>query len=331
VTITLSRRKFIAALGGTAATWPLATRAQQLAIPVIGYLSAGPSNSFPHLVTAFRQGLSEVGYVEGRNVTIDYRWAEGKYDRLPALAAELVRHNVATIIAVGGTVSALAAKKTTATIPIVFASGGDPINDGLVSSLNRPGGNVTGVTFFGGPLGAKRLELLRQLVPTVDVIGLLVNQANPTSEIESKDVQEAAHAAGQKIQVLNASSGSEVEEAFNTIELRRVGALLVSADTFFTSQRDRLATLAAQYRVPSIYELREFVMAGGLMSYGSSLARGYRQAGEYAGRILKGEQPADLPVVQPTIFELVINLKAAQLLGLKVPQMLLARADEVIE
>jgi putative tryptophan/tyrosine transport system substrate-binding protein len=327
--IYIGRRELIVALGGAAVAWPLAARAQQR--PIVGYLSAGPSNAFPHLLAAFRQGLSKLGYVEGNNVRIEYRWAEGKYDRLPELADQLLQYRVTAIAAVGGSVSALAAKKAAATIPIVFASGGDPVSDGLVSNLNRPGGNVTGVSFFGGPLGAKRMELLRELVPAAVAIALVINPTNPTSATERLNVLEAAQRLGQQIYVLNASAESDLQDVFDAIVRQGAGAVLFSADTFFTSRRELLAALAARYRVPAIYELREFCVAGGLMSYGTSLARGYTQAGEYIGRILKGETPADLPVVLPTRFELVINLKTARALGLDVPPTLLARADEVIE
>jgi putative tryptophan/tyrosine transport system substrate-binding protein len=325
----MKRRDIITLLGGAAVTWPLAAGAQQP--PVIGYLSAGPSNAFPHLVAAFRQGLSQSGYVEGNNVHVEYRWAEGKYDRLPELADELVKHRVTAMTAVGGSVSALAAKKATATIPIVFATGGDPVSDGLVSSLNRPGANVTGVSFFGGPLGAKRMELLRELVPAAASIALVINPNNPTSATERLNVHEAAQRLGQQIYVLNASVESDLQDVFDTIVRQGAGAVLFSADTFFTSRRELLATLAARHRVPAIYELREFCVAGGLMSYGTSLARGYSQAGVYIGRILRGEKPTDLPVVLPTRFEFVINLKTAKALGIDLPPTLLARADEVIE
>jgi putative ABC transport system substrate-binding protein len=326
-----TRREFITLLGGTGLSWSLAAQAQQAAMPVVGFLRSTSLASATHLVTAFRQGLKEAGFVEGQNVAIEFRSADDRPDRLPALAAELVRRPVAVII--GNSIAALAAKAATTTVPIVFATGGDPVRDGLVASLSRPVGNVTGVNFIASELGAKRLELLRQLVPRATTIAMLVNP-NPNSldiEAERQDVQTAARAIGQPHLTLEASNERDLETAFATIVQRGTGALLVGTGAFMTSQRERLVALAAQHAVPSSYNSREAVVAGGLMSYGTSLTDAYRQAGIYAGRILKGEQPGDLPVMRSTKFELVLNRKTAKVLGLAVPDKLLALADEVIE
>jgi putative tryptophan/tyrosine transport system substrate-binding protein len=325
----MKRREFIAALGGAAA-WPLAARAQQPAMPVIGFMNVGTPAGTADVLAAFHQGLSEIGYVEKQNVTIEHRWAEGHYDRLLGLAADLVRQQV-LVVAATGTPAALAAKAATATIPIVFETAGDPVRLGLVTSLNRPGRNITGVTQLSSELLAKRLGLLHDVLPTASVIGLLVNPSDPRAESQASDMQEAARALGLQIHVLNASSESEINAAFANLAQLRAGALFVGPSDLFRSRREQFVALAARQGMPAIYQYREYVAAGGLMSYGASLTDAYRQAGVYTGRILKGAKPADLPVLQPTKFELIVNLNTAKALGITVPPGVLAIADEVIE
>jgi putative ABC transport system substrate-binding protein len=325
----MRRRSFITLLGGAAA-WPLAARAQQLALPVIGFLNGASLREFANEVAAFRQGLKQGGFVEGQNVAIEFRWAESQYDKLPALAAALVRRHVAVIAAVGAP-AVVPAKEATATIPITFYLGEDPVELGIVASLNRPGGNITGAAYLGSTLLAKRLELLRALVPQAASIALLVDPQNPNAAISERDVQRAADTLGQPICIFDAGTESDLAAVFEKLGGQKMGALLIAPDNLFNAQMPRIATLAAQYAIPASHQSRDFAAAGGLTSYGASRTDGLRQAGVYAGRILKGEKPADLPVVQPTKFELVFNLKTAKALGLEIPPNLLAIADEVIE
>jgi len=325
----VKRREFITLLSSTAA-WPLAARAQQAAIPVIGYLNFGSPESDASRLTGLRRGLSESGYVEGRNFVIEYRWAGNQADRLSALAAGLVQLQVAVIVA-AGILPARAAKAATTRIPIVFNAGADPVQFGLVASLNRPGGNLTGVNQFSGELGAKGLALLHDLVPSAVTIGFLENPNNPLSEVTTRDVLAAAPLIGLKVQILKAGTDREIEAAFVSLVQARTGALLVGVDIFFNNRIERLAELAARHGIPTMYPSREFVVAGGLISYGTSLIETYRQVGLYTGRILKGEKPADLPVIQATKIQLIINLKTAKALGVQIPDKLLALADEVIE
>src|SRR5262245_1777540 len=325
------RREFINLLGGAAAAWPVAARAQQPAIPVIGYLDLGSSGASTKFAAAFRQGLSETGYVEGRNVAIEYRWADGQYDRLPMLADDLARRQVTVIAACGTSAPGLAAKAATSAIPIVFQTGGDPIQDGLVTSMNRPGGNVTGVSRLSVALEPKRLELLREFVPSATVIALLVNPINPRSELVVQHMQEAARALGLRLQVITANNEGELDAAFAGLVPLRVAALLVAQEPSYRNLRAQITTLASRHGIPTMYPTRDYAVVGGLVAYDANPLDSYRQVGIYAGRILNGEKPADLPVQQPTKFELVINLKTANALGIEIPPTVLARADEVIE
>jgi putative tryptophan/tyrosine transport system substrate-binding protein len=326
------RREFITLLGGAAAAWPLAARAQQPAMPVVGFLHSASADTFADRLRAFRQGLKETGHVEGENLTIEYRWAENQLDRLPALAAELVRRQVTIIVAAGGTVSTLAAKAATTTIPIVFAAGEDPVSLGLVESIARPGGNLTGINFLSTELTAKRLGLLRELVPKAVRIAVLVNPDNaPIAEPTLRETLEAARSIGLQIQVLNVSTSREIDAAFPALMRERPDALFIGPDPFFNNRRKQLVLQAMRHGLPAGYASREYVEAGGLMSYGTDFLDTYRQVGAYAGRVLRGVKPADLPVVQSAKFELVINQMTARILGLDVPPTLLARADEVIE
>ena len=323
----MRRRDLLAILGGAAVAWPLVARAQKSAIPMIGFLSSGSPAQWTRFVAAFRQGLNEAGYVEGKNVAIEFRWAEGHYDRLPSQAADLVRSQVAVLVATGGGISVLAAKAATSTVPVVFTLGADPVKLGVVASLGLPGGNATGVTFATVELNAKRLQLLRELVPKAGVIAVLANPHSPTFESNVKSVQEAALLLGLQVGVLKAGTVQEIDAAFAALVRLRAGALFVVSDGFFLDRREQIAMLTARHAVPATFELREFVIAGGLMSYGASLAEVYRQAGVYTGRILNGAKPADLPVLQSTKFELVINTRTAKALGLTISQSLHMQAE----
>jgi len=325
----MNRREFITLLGGAAAAWPLAARAQQPAMPFVGLLAAGTVPNWQF--RSIQKGLNEGGYIEGRNLAIMYRSAGGEFELLSSLADDLVASKVAAILAVGGPVPARAAKAATSTIPIVFAYGGDPVRDNLVASLNRPGGNVTGVTFIGTTLTTKKLELLQEVVPGITDIGLLVNPTGTLADVQIKDMKEAVEGLSRRLQVANVSSESEIDAAFAVLSQSKVGALVIGTDPIFALYRGQIIALAARYKIPAIYNIREYCEVGGLMSYGASLTDTWRQAAIYVSRVLKGERPANLPVLQPTKFELVINLKTAKALGLDVPTTVLARADEVIE
>jgi putative tryptophan/tyrosine transport system substrate-binding protein len=326
----MRRREFVTLLSGAAVAWPLAARAQQPALPIVGFLSGSSADTYTRLVSAYKKGLDEIGFADGRDLTIEYRWAEGHYEKLPALAADLVHRQVAVIVSSSSTAS-VAAKEATSIIPIVFSSGEDPVKAGLVTSLNRPGGNVTGIYNFLNGLEEKRLGLLRDLVPRANVIGAIVNPSRTDAEIQARDLQDAARALGEQIHILSASTAGDVDAAFAKLSQLQCGALIVGADPAFIVWRKQIVALAERYGVPAIYALREFSMDGGLLSYGTNLADAYVQAGIYTGKILKGEKPADLPVVQSTKFELIINVKTAKALGLAIPSGVLAIADEVIE
>jgi putative tryptophan/tyrosine transport system substrate-binding protein len=327
----MKRREFITLIGGAAVAWPIAARAQKPAVPVVGLLNLASPESTASDKAGFLQGLKETGYIEDQNLTIEDHFADFRNERLSALAADLVRHRVNVIAAIGGPASVLAAKAATTTIPIVFAIGGDPIGLGLVASLNRPGGNVTGVSFLTNALGSKRLELLRELVPTASVIGFIVDPTNPSTATETKDMQDAANALGRRLIIVKTSTEREVDAAFASLVQQRADAVIMAAQAFLSGRRDQLVALTQRHALPAVYQRREIVAAGGLMSYGTSVPDAHRLAGVYAGRILKGEKPTGLPIVQSTRFELVINLKTAKALGLTVPNSLLVAADEVIE
>jgi len=327
----MRRRDFLSALGGAAASWPLGARAQQAAPPVVGFMSGRSAPDSAHLVAAFREGLGEAGFVDGQNVIIEFRWADGQYDRLPALAAELVSRPVSVLLGVGGDPSAIAAKRATSTIPIVFGVGGDPIKAGLVDSFNRPGANVTGYTLLTNEMESKRVGLLRELVPGVALVGVLLNPKFAPAAQQSQQIENAARTVDQKLVIAAASSDEELSAAFALLVRERVNALLVAADPYFDTRRDRIIAFAAQNRLPAIYHFREYAAAGGLLSYGPLIIDGYRQAGNYTGQILKGAKPGNLPVLQPTKFEMVINLKTANALNLALPNSIQLLADEVIE
>jgi putative tryptophan/tyrosine transport system substrate-binding protein len=327
----MRRREFIRTVANAAVAWPFAALAQQQPVPVVGFVHTASPADASDFVAAFRQGLKETGLVEGQNVAVEFRWAERNHDRLPELYADLVRRQVTVIVAAGGEPSPQVAKAATQTIPIVFTAKNDPVRQGLVASLNQPGGNVTGITIFGAAAVAKRMQLLREVVPQTATLAYLVNPNNPNHGIELRAAETAAHSLGMEMFVINAGSEREIDTAFATMDQHRAGALLVASDTFFFGRRDQLSSLAARHRIPAIYYLREFAQAGGLITYGNSVPDMYRQVGIYTGRILKGEKPADLPVQQASKFDLVINLKTAKTLGLTVPFGLLNSADEVIE
>jgi putative ABC transport system substrate-binding protein len=327
----MRRREFITLLGGAAVAWPLAAHAQQPDKPVVGFLHGGSPAERAHVIAAFRQGLGAAGYVEGQNLIVEYHWADDELDRLPAMAAELVRRRVSVIATPAGSIATVAAKAATTTIPIVFGSENDPIKAGLVTSFNRPSGNATGVYFLSGGLGGKRLGLIRELLPRTDLVGLLLNPNNPLADVTTSEVRAAASAAGQQVEVLHASSSQEIDAVFATLLQKRASAFVLSPDPLFFTRRVQLVTLATRYGIPAIYTSREFAQVGGLMSYGPDLPDVWRQVGNYIGRILKGAKPADLPVVQSTKLELIINLPTSRAFGLEIPPMLLARADEVIE
>jgi ABC-type uncharacterized transport system substrate-binding protein len=327
----IGRRKFLAALGGAACAWPLAARAQQAAMPVIGFLGAPSAAPYARYVAAVHQGLKEVGYVEHQNVAMEYRWADSQYDRLSALAADLVSRRVAVIVPIGGAPATVAAKAATSTIPIVFNLGADPIGLGLVTNLSRPGGNITGIAMMTLEIETKRLEVLHELAPASSSLAIMLNPSNAQAQTQEREVQRAARVIGRQVLVLKAGTEHEIEGAFAALVRERAGALLVGADTFFTSQATLFVVLTAHHSIPTIYPFKSYVDAGGLMSYGTSLLDAYRQSGVYAGRVLKGEKPGELPIVQPTKFELIINLKTARAVGIAIPPTLVARADEVIE
>jgi putative ABC transport system substrate-binding protein len=326
----VKRRAFITLLGGAAAAWPIATRAQQPAMPVVGFLNSGAIGGYRNLLIAFRKGLFDLGFVEGQNVVIEYRWAEGRFDRLPELATDLLQHGVSVIVT-GGIGSALGARKASATVPLVFLAGDDPVKFGLVASLNHPGGAATGVAWLTSELFTKRLEIIHELVPTATLIGVLINPKSPEVEPQVKEIETAAQSLRQPLQTVNASTEPDFDAAFAALAERRAGALIVSNDAFFNGMREHIIALAAQHRIPAIYDRREYTAAGGLVSYGTSYSAAYRELGVYTGKILKGTKPADLPIEQATKFEMVINLLTAKALGLEVPAKLLALADEVIE